>query len=63
MNREVEEFRDTLLLIMLDHHERYWVAGDHDSSCPLCMIVIQVAVELQVSISDLKLAIEPAERG
>jgi hypothetical protein len=53
---KVKMFSETLLLLALDHHERYWTNGNHDmSNCELCALLIRISVETNTSIKDLKL--------
>lgn len=55
-------FADALLEVALDHHERHWVNGEHDSAnCELCRVLIRLSVEMRISLADLKLEAMPAE--
>lgn len=58
---QADRFAPALLEIALDHHERHWMNGDHDSmNCHLCCVLVQLSAEMKISIGDLKLELANA---
>lgn len=56
MENKTQEFAEALLKTALKHHEDKWENGDHEfGNCDLCEMLIQLSVDLDTSLADLKL--------